>query len=98
MITKMRKTPTGWGEGYSGAEVVICKKLSPEERPTVTQYMRCQLDARDSKPINLFGADVKFKNIDLLHFDGLSVHASNDKLSPIACYVDSGFITCYKEK
>jgi len=95
MIEKMEKTPTGWGEGYKGANFVACRKLSPKERPTASQSIDCKLS--NDKEIHLYGSEVHFNNIDSVKIRDI-IFANNKDLSPISCYVDSGIITCYSEE
>jgi len=98
MIEKMEKTPTGWGEGYRGALIVRCKRLPPEERPTIDQLIDCTLIPEEGKSIHLYGDVVQFENIDIVNSNGTYILATNIGDALIACYVDSGMITCYKEK
>jgi len=94
MLEKLEK---GWGIGYRGAKFVSCKKLPPEERPTINQYIDCELSA-ENETIHLYGTEVHFNNIDIVKFSGHLVFANNEDLSPISCYVDSGLIMCHREK
>ena len=91
-LEKMKKTPTGWGLGYKNIDFVRC------ERKSSTQ-LKCTLIPSKRKDEELTGTDVMFKKIRNISISPRAIIAYElGKGNFLACYVDTGLITCLPEK
>lgn len=91
-LKKMKKTPTGWGTGYTNVDHISCKKISGTK-------LKCSLKPMTGKTEELTGTDVKFINVDYVYMSPRTVIGFRmGKGNLLACYVDSGVITCRHEK
>jgi len=91
VLKKMKKTPTGWGSGYTNIDVVNCLRITGTK-------IQCELVSHkpERKAVYLTGTDAIFNNMEQVSFHPNSISGfAKDKL---ACYVDSGVIHCLPEK
>ncbi len=91
-LKKMKKTPTGFGSGYTNVDHISCKKISGTK-------LKCHVKPMAGKTEEFTGTDVKFINIGNVFMSPRTVMGfglGKDRL--LACYVDSGIITCRPEK
>ena len=90
-LKKMKKTPTGWGTGYTNVDHISCEKISGTK-------LKCSLKPLTGKTEELTGTHVNFMNITVYMYPQTVVGVDWKKGNPLACYIDSGVITCLPEK
>ena len=92
VLIKMKKTPTGWGTGYTNIDHIRCERISSTK-------LKCTLKPYAGKDVDFVGSDVFFKNIQSVSISPRAVIATDFGMGKLlACYVDSGVITCLPEK
>ena len=88
----MKKTPTGWGTGYKNIDHIRCEKINGIR-------LKCILKPYKGKNEELTGTDLFLKNIQNVSVSPRAIIANEfGKGNLLACYVDSGVITCLPEK
>ena len=90
-LKKMKKTPTGWGTGYTNIDVVGCLRITGIK-------VQCELVSHkpERKAVYLTGTDVIFSGMEQVSYHPNSI--SGFAKGKMACYVDSGVIHCLPEK
>jgi len=91
-LKKMKKTPTGWGSGYTNVDHISCEKISGTK-------IKCSIKSTTGKTEELTGTDVRFINVRYVVMSPRKVTGVEmEKENSLACYVDSGRIYCCPEK
>ena len=91
-LIKMKKTPSGWGSGYTNVDHISCEKSSGTK-------LKCSIKPLTGKTEELTGTDVKFIGVEYVFMSPRTVMGFRmGKNNLLACYVDSGIIHCLPEK
>lgn len=92
-LKKMKKTPTGWGTGYTNVDHIVCEKIGGLKTKCTLMSM-----SRPTDYAELIGTEVKFHNVDLVQISPNATGATAFRGSSLSCYLDSGIIECHSKR
>lgn len=98
----MKETPTGWGSGYINIDSVTCRKLSSKKIKCALKAVLSFSEQKEKKYTQsshlkkIEGSKVRFEHLTLVEQFPDKITAYT--VGKMACYIDSGIITCLPEK
>lgn len=90
-LKRMKKTPTGWGTGYTNIESIRCEKINGNK-------LKCNLISSTGDDEELIGTQVALEKVNKVTIYPKETIAKEFLYNTLSCYVDSGVIHCIPEK